>query len=58
MFQNIQIRHSVSDKLTWTHYRTLLGIKDDTARMFYIKEAIENNWVKRNSTNKIRKTLI
>ncbi|MDY0324122.1 MAG: PDDEXK nuclease domain-containing protein [Candidatus Carbobacillus sp.] len=34
----------ISPKLTWTHYRLLLKVENETARNFYIKESIENNW--------------
>jgi len=44
-----EIFHSVSGKsdalLTWTHYRTLLQVKDDKARAWYEKEAIEQTSV-------------
>lgn len=31
-------------KLSWTHYVTLLGVSDDTARKIYKKQAILENW--------------
>jgi len=46
-----EIFHSVSGKsgalLTWTHYRTLLQVKDDKARAWYEKEAMEQTWAVR-----------
>lgn len=41
-----EIFHSPSGKfnLTWTHYRTLLQVKDKTARDWYEKEAAEQTW--------------
>lgn len=46
MFPNIF--HSVSGKsqslLSWTHYRTLIQVKDQKARSWYEKEAIEQTW--------------
>lgn len=46
MYPNIF--HSVSGKsaslLSWTHYRTLIQVKDDKARDWYEKEAIEQTW--------------
>ena len=46
MYPNIL--HSVSGKsvplLSWTHYRTLIQVKDDKARNWYEKEAIEQTW--------------
>ena len=46
-----EIFHSVSGKsekiLSWTHYRTLLQVKDPVAREWYAKEAIEQTWAVR-----------
>ena len=46
-----EIFHAVSGKsaplLSWTHYRTLLQVKDDKAREWYEKEAIEQTWAVR-----------
>ena len=36
--------HALSGELSWTHYRLLLKVEDTSARDFYIKAAIENNW--------------
>ncbi|MHA3320709.1 PDDEXK nuclease domain-containing protein [Legionella pneumophila] len=38
------IWHSVSTKLTWTHHRILLRVKDSKAREWYAQEAIDNAW--------------
>ncbi len=32
------------EKLTWSHYRVLLQVKDDKARTWYEKEAAEQTW--------------
>lgn len=46
-----EIFHSVSGKskplLSWTHYRTLLQVKDEKARAWYEKEALEQTWAVR-----------
>ena len=46
-----EIFHSASGKsvplLSWTHYRTLLQVKDEKARAWYAKEALEQTWVVR-----------
>lgn len=41
-----EIFHSPSGKfkLTWTHYRTLLQVKDKSVRDWYEKEAAEQTW--------------
>lgn len=38
------IRHALRDKLTWTHYRSLLKVQNETAREFYFNECFEQNW--------------
>jgi predicted nuclease of restriction endonuclease-like (RecB) superfamily len=38
------IWHSVSAKLTWTHYRILLRTENEQAREWYASETIANNW--------------
>lgn len=38
------ILDSLSLKLTWTHYRTLLRVEDSKARDWYIQEAVAQNW--------------
>ena len=42
-----EIFHSLSEKsriLTWTHYRALIRVLDDDARLWYEKEALECTW--------------
>jgi len=36
--------NAVRSELTWTHYRLLLKVEKETAREYYLKEAIEGNW--------------
>ncbi len=31
-------------ELTWTHYRLLLKVEKETARDFYLNEAVDSNW--------------
>jgi predicted nuclease of restriction endonuclease-like (RecB) superfamily len=38
------IGHAVSDQLSWTHYRQLLKVQNETARQFYLDEAIKSQW--------------
>ena len=35
--------HTLCDQLTWSHYRTLITLKDDSKLNFYIKLIIEQN---------------
>ena len=37
------IYHSVRDKLTWTHYRYLLPIKNESERNYYINQVVLNH---------------
>ena len=38
------IGHALRDQLSWTHYRMLLKVEDDTARLFYLDECAKSNW--------------
>ena len=43
-FKDIEIWHSRVPNLTWTHYRELLMVNDETARLWYMQEAAEEMW--------------
>ena len=43
-YKTFNIRHALRDKLSWTHYRLLLSVKNNEARNFYFEQAITNNW--------------
>ncbi len=43
-YREFPIRHALSDKLTWTHYRSVLKVQDERARNFYIDECISEQW--------------
>ncbi|MBK2356581.1 PDDEXK nuclease domain-containing protein [Francisella hispaniensis] len=47
--------NSVSAKLSWTHYRTLMRLENSTARDWYTQEAIANNWSARTLERQISK---
>ena len=38
------IRDTLCLELSWSHYRTLSRIENEQARLWYMKEAIEQNW--------------
>ncbi len=44
VYLTFPIHHSLSDKLTWTHYRTLVGVENAKARAFYFDECIASGW--------------
>ena len=43
-FKDIEIWHSRVPNLTWTHYRELLTVSDETARHWYMQEAAKEMW--------------
>ena len=48
------IRNAVRSELTWTHYRLLSKHTDERARLFYITEAIDNQWGTRQLARQIQ----
>jgi predicted nuclease of restriction endonuclease-like (RecB) superfamily len=40
-------RNALRSELTWTHYRALLRVKDETARNWYMEEAVRSAWSSR-----------
>lgn len=48
---------TVSAKLSWSHFIVLLSISDDTARKFYEKQAVHENWSKRELERQIDSSL-
>ncbi|MBI9064667.1 MAG: DUF1016 family protein [Marinilabiliaceae bacterium] len=36
--------NALRSELSWTHYRLLLKVEDENARVFYLNEVIECNW--------------
>ena len=41
------IRNAVRSELSWTHYRSLLRVPNETARIFYMEEAAKAGWSSR-----------
>ncbi len=37
-------RHALRDDLSWTHYRLLIKVENQTARDFYAEECVKSNW--------------
>ncbi|MCI8646333.1 MAG: DUF1016 domain-containing protein [Firmicutes bacterium] len=44
LFPDIQIWNACVPNLNWTHFRSLLRVADDDARMWYMKEAANEGW--------------
>lgn len=40
-------RNSLRSELSWTHYRMLMKVTDETARTFYAEEAVKAGWSSR-----------
>ena len=40
-------RNALRSELTWTHYRALLRVEDDTARKWYAEECVRSGWSSR-----------
>lgn len=53
-YLKFQIRHAVRDELTWTHYRTLLPIKNQNEINYYINSAITNHLSSRELQKEIK----
>lgn len=48
---------TVSAKLSWSHFIVLLSVSDNTARKFYERQAIHENWSKRELERQIDSSL-
>lgn len=48
---------TLSAKLSWSHYIELLGITDVVTRQFYARQAIHENWSKREMERQINSSL-
>ncbi len=43
-YQAFPKSHALSDQLSWTHYRHLLKVENERARLWYQSEAVKENW--------------
>lgn len=43
-YQSFQIRDTLRPELTWSHYRRLLSVDNETARLWYMNEAANEVW--------------
>lgn len=41
------IRDALRSELSWTHYRLLMRVSDEEARMFYLEESVKAGWSSR-----------
>lgn len=47
------IRDALRHELSWTHYRTLLKVESDSARQWYMNEAVGQGWTTRSLERQI-----
>lgn len=46
-YLSFSIRDSLRPELSWTHYRKLISVENEQARMWYMNEAANENWSSR-----------
>lgn len=46
-FRAFPIRDAVRHELSWTHYRALIRVENEAARVWYVQEAVKQNWSSR-----------
>jgi predicted nuclease of restriction endonuclease-like (RecB) superfamily len=46
-YQTFPIRYALRSELTWTHYRLLMRVDDESRREFYLKESADCGWTSR-----------
>ena len=44
-YKTFQIRHTLCDKLSWSHYRLLITVKNDEAKPLFIINIFFNNFI-------------
>lgn len=49
--------HALRGELSWTHYRLLLRVEKETARSFYLNEAVNSRWSTRELERQINSLL-
>ena len=54
LYLTFQESRSVSDQLSWTHYRYILPIKEESKRNYYINLAVQNTLTVRELKNEIK----
>ena len=46
-YRNFPIASALRTQLSWTHYKSLLGLDNSDKREFYVAESVKNNWSSR-----------
>lgn len=47
LFKGLEILNTRVQNLTWSHFRFLLRVPDENARLWYMNEAVKENWSSR-----------
>jgi len=53
LFPDFEVLTTLSPRLSWSHFITLLPIKDETARMFYAQKIADEMWSVRHTRKQI-----
>lgn len=53
----VELQNFLRPELSWTHYRHLLKVEKEEARLFYMNEAADNNWSTRELERQINSLL-
>ena len=48
------ICHTLCDKLSWAHYRTLIAVENEKAQQYYFYETVERRWTVRELQHQIK----
>jgi len=54
-FPDFEIVVPLARQLTWSHFLILIPLKSNESRIYYAKNAVENNWGKRELRNQIER---
>ena len=52
-YQTFQKRDTLRHELTWSHYRRLISVEDEKARLWYMNEAADSVWSTRQMDRQI-----
>lgn len=56
-YKSIDLKNYLRKELSWTHYRILLKLEKEEARLFYMNEAANSNWSTRELDRQINSLL-
>ncbi|KAB2851147.1 MAG: DUF1016 domain-containing protein, partial [Ignavibacterium sp.] len=56
-YKSIDLKNYLRMELSWTHYRILLKLEKEEARLFYMNEAANSNWSTRELDRQINSLL-